>query len=99
MFYRLDFLCGKCDKVHEDLILKTERGQLRDCPHCGEPESAKEIPSAPMIAKVSYRDGVDRGTTFNKAKEAAKLEVVRAGMRRDKRVEIDKEIKRLKEDK
>ena len=86
--------CGECGAIYTIIVKRAKRDEPSTCPQCM--EEGRRTLSAPAIMSAAYPDGRKRGDTYQKLKEAAKLEVEASSMQHDKRGDIKREIKELK---
>jgi hypothetical protein len=92
-FFAGTFHCPACEQVIEALVERTERLKPIICEDCG--GLAGPCIGAPMVLSASYPDGTNRGVGYDKLKEVARLRVDAADMPREKRGDIEREIKKL----
>jgi hypothetical protein len=87
-----DWLCADCYHK-EEIVVDTalpEWDSPRSCSACGTGE-ARRCPSSPAVQKATFVDGTKR-KGMEDMKEVAKLEMIKANTRPDKRDEVSKEI-------
>ena len=80
--------------MYDVMKKRSERDTASTCPEC-EGVGTRTI-SVPNAMVASYPDGRKRGDTYQKLKEASKLESERMNLPPDKRGDINKQIKELK---
>jgi len=92
-----DFTCSveTCQHQWWESIPRSEDSGVRECPECGG-LGLKVFRSVPNSMFTAMPDGTDRGDTYRKIKEAAKLETEMYNLPREKRGEHQKQIKELK---
>jgi hypothetical protein len=96
-FISLDLGCPSCSLSWDTLVDRAEHaeGKYPPCPRCGEPNTRRLV-SAPAIMQRALPDGVRR-KGFKEGAEAFRLESESYDMPPEKRGDINKEIKKLKE--
>lgn len=70
--------------------------ECEDCLCDSESSDWHRVFESPMVMRVSYHDGKDRGDDWNRLKEANRLERESLRLPHDKRGEHRKEIKKLR---
>jgi len=93
-----DYQCEECGHVWTELNARDNRPDKLDCEaECGLGElSAIKLFSSPTPLRHSFHDGVNRGDSWKKLKEASKLNKQMLGMPHEKRGELRSEIRKLK---
>lgn len=90
--------CGDCGVTTDVVASISARDEVpfERCGGCGSHELRRKM-MAPSVMGTAIPDGFQRkDSSYQKLKEAARLDVARASMPHDKRGDIDKEIKSLK---
>ena len=90
-----DGACMGCGAESSLFIDSSEVDNTFICEECGEEKVRRVWRRMPGLTKASYIDSnkTARARDMQDMKDAAKLEVQKAGMRREDRAEISKEIK------
>lgn len=91
------YTCSTCSHAEDINLSYDSRDEARTCSSCSSPDVVREFP-APAVMGTAIPDHVGRksDSTYQKLKEASKLEVAAAGMPREKRGDINKAIRNLK---
>ena len=96
------YSCRNAECLAKFQVIRTiaEHESLRDtteCPYCGT-QPSERIWDTPNVMNAASPDGYGQrnNSSYQKMKEAAKLEVVRASMAPDKRGDIDRAIRSLR---
>lgn len=96
-WFTVDLLCDGCNfEEYGRLIDRAEKDDTFDCPNCGEHQMKRAFLTAPSIMTAALPDGVRR-KGFKEMAEAARLEAASFDLPPDKRGDINKAIKDLKE--
>jgi ribosomal protein L37AE/L43A len=93
----IDIQCTNpdCQTATDLVVRRDEAGDSWECPDCGG-EMKRAYLSVPMPLRKSFRDGVRR-KNFREGIEALRLEADSYNLPVEKRGEINKEIKKLRE--
>ena len=86
--------CGDITQILLDLNKQVAPNNM-DCDACG--EEAYKMFGAPAVLKASLPDGTNRGKTYDKLKEVAKVQKEMYNLPSNKRDAHKKQIKSLKD--
>lgn len=87
--------CSECGLTYTMIVKREKRDDPSNCPECMKMSGSRTI-SAPALMTASYPDGRKRGDTYQKLKEAAKLEAESMNVPVSQRGEYKKMISELK---
>jgi predicted nucleic acid-binding Zn ribbon protein len=89
--------CGACGKLDTIYISSSQVNDLHECGECGKVEVKRVWRRMPGVTRASYIDSnkTSRGKVMREMKEAAHLEVKKAGARPEDKADIAKEIHEL----